>query len=312
MSSRTAVLHQIDHIQRLRSRPVNLVDGTIVRVPPDWFQMVATQSLNNSSVDEIVMKAMEASTGDVALAKLDHFCDGENIDALEHFFWGQTNGIAMEIGALDGSQETRSMTFDLEQSFGWRRILVEGNPMYKYEFLYVVIILLEITIMLASFRRGLRIKSPEAFTFNSAVCQNVSAVHYCTAEYIGGIVEFMAPAFLRRFHESKYNATNPPGNVSSIQNWNRFKDVKIIKCLPLAMLLNRTNVTHINFFILDVEGGELNVLKSIDWGSITFDVLCVETTPTERPPGYAQAVRDYLAPLGYVDATGQVGRNICK
>jgi hypothetical protein len=121
MSSRTAVLHQIDHIQRLRSRPVNLVDGTIVRVPPDWFQMVATQSLNNSSVDEIVMKAMEASTGDVALAKLDHFCDGENIDALEHFFWGQTNGIAMEIGALDGSQETRSMTFDLEQSFGWRR-----------------------------------------------------------------------------------------------------------------------------------------------------------------------------------------------
>jgi hypothetical protein len=82
MSSRTAVLHQIDHIQRLRSRPVNLVDGTIVRVPPDWFQMVATQSLNNSSVDEIVMKAMEASTGDVALAKLDHFCDGENIDAL--------------------------------------------------------------------------------------------------------------------------------------------------------------------------------------------------------------------------------------
>jgi hypothetical protein len=54
------------------------------------------------------------------------------------------------------------------------------------------------------------------------------------------------------------------------------------------------------------------VLKSIDFNAVSFDVLCVETTPDERPPGYAENIRAFLAPHGYVNATGQVGRNTCK
>ena len=47
---------------------------------------------------------------DVALVHVDGFTDGEIVDSVEHFFWGQVNGTAMEIGALDGSPATRSMT----------------------------------------------------------------------------------------------------------------------------------------------------------------------------------------------------------
>jgi hypothetical protein len=60
------------------------------------------------------------------------------------------------------------------------------------------------------------------------------------------------------------------------------------------------------------QGAELSVLKSIQWDRVKFDVLCVETTPHQRPANYAQEVISYLAPLGYINATGQVGRNICK
>lgn len=41
---------------------------------------------------------------------VDAFTDGEIVDSVEHFFWGMVNGTAMEIGALDGSPATRSMT----------------------------------------------------------------------------------------------------------------------------------------------------------------------------------------------------------
>ena len=56
---------------------------------------------------------------------------GEVVDALEHFFWGMKNGLAMEIGALDGSPHTRSMTTEYESQMGWSRILVEGDPSYR-------------------------------------------------------------------------------------------------------------------------------------------------------------------------------------
>jgi hypothetical protein len=46
----------------------------------------------------------------------DGITDLEIVDAIEQFFWGMTNGYSMEIGALDGSPDTRSMTYDLESS----------------------------------------------------------------------------------------------------------------------------------------------------------------------------------------------------
>ena len=32
--------------------------------------------------------------------------DGEAVDAMEHYFYGQSNGIALELGGLDGSFKT--------------------------------------------------------------------------------------------------------------------------------------------------------------------------------------------------------------
>ena len=60
------------------------------------------------------------------------------------------------------------------------------------------------------------------------------------------------------------------------------------------------------------QGGELAVLKSIDWAQTAFDVLCIETDPPFRPPNYAQDVSDFMEEKGYINHSGQMGRNICK
>ena len=213
--------------------------------------------------------------------------DGEVVDALEHFFWGLIGGVAMELGALDGTSKTHSMTYEYEKSMGWRRILIDANPTY---------------------RSSLALNSPAAFSANAAICANRTTAHYVVTEYVGGILEFMATSFLAQFHSQLYNAGKPPGNLSSL-NFDSYPKVRVVQCIPLSHILYKAHVNHVNYFVLDVEGGELEVLKSINWNHVKFDVLCIETDEVFRPPGYAATIILFLASKGYVNATAQQGRN---
>ena len=103
----------------------------LVNAPSDWDTQTTNVLLENVSNDPLeLQKFVEFS--DYHLARVDGFTDGEKVDALEHFFWGKKGGVALELGALDGSPGTRSMTYDYENSFNWRRILVEGDPSYRF------------------------------------------------------------------------------------------------------------------------------------------------------------------------------------
>eukprot|EP01038_Epipyxis_sp_PR26KG_P005995 gene5995-8254_t len=232
-----------------------------------------------------------SSFSDFNLARTDGFTDGETTDSVEHFFWGQRNGVAMELGALDGSPNTRSMTFDYEKVLGWKRILIEGDPKY---------------------RNSMIENSPLAFSVNAAICEQAAKVHFLSADYTGGIAEFMGNDFMKTYHRDIYDAATIPGNISSI-NWESLegknRKVSVIECLPLSLILKKAKVKHINWFILDVEGGEYQILQSINWASIRFDVLCIETEPSNRPPGYSERVTKYLEDKGYVNYSGQIGRN---
>ena len=166
------------------------------------------------------------------LPRVDGFTDGEVVDALEHFFWGQKHGLAIELGALDGSLDTKSQTVEYEKSLSWRRILVEGDPTYKYK-------LLE--------------KSPMAFIANAAICSDHSkVVHFSDQSYTGGIIEFMSNEFFKTYHTKIYQAGTPPGDISSI-NWSAFPHVKEVACVPMSTVLHKARVRHVNYFILDVE-----------------------------------------------------------
>lgn len=166
-------------------------------------------------------------------ASFDSNTDGESIDILEHFFWGMSNGIAMELGSSEGSPKTMSMTYGLEKYLNWRRILIEGNPSYKEE---------------------LQINAPTAFSAITAICKRHTKVHYSTKEN-GGVIEFMDTKFLKKFHPDIYNAGVPLGNISSIE-WNQISQsnqISLMDCIPLAHILRAAKTTHVNVFLLDVE-----------------------------------------------------------
>jgi len=56
----------------------------------------------------------------------------------------------------------------------------------------------------------------------------------------------------------------------------------------------------------------MQVLHSINWSLVKFDVLCIETDPPNRPKGYAEEMTAFLKKRGYENKYGQIGRNICK
>lgn len=61
---------------------------------------------------------------------------------------------------------------------------------------------------------------------------------------------------------------------------NKPKDTKVL-IRSLQSILDECNVTHINFFSLDTEGYELNILKGIDFDKTTFDFILIEIYTTQ-------------------------------
>jgi FkbM family methyltransferase len=190
--------------------------------------------------------------------------------AHQHFFHGLHNGTYLDLGAHDGVGQ--SNTKALSDSFGWRGILIDANP--------------------DLFKR-LVANRPHDICVHSAVCAMPGKVHYVLPklDFVGGIWELMAPTFLKTWHPEL--ADSPKG-------------LPEVTCLPLSSILGQLGARHINFFSLDVEGGELSVLQTLDFGRVTFDVIVVEAD--SHDPVKNQNVVDLLTSHGY-RPHGQVESN---
>lgn len=71
-----------------------------------------------------------------------------------------------------------------------------------------------------------------------------------------------------------------------------------VQCLPLYSILLAHGQTWVDFFSLDVEGHELQVLKTIPWHKVNITVVAVEWEHVEE--GY-YAIVDYMKEQGYVN-----------
>lgn len=77
------------------------------------------------------------------------------------------------------------------------------------------------------------------------------------------------------------------GRVIAPQN-----DLVLIR--TLQSILDECNITHINFFSLDTEGYELNILNGIDFQKTTFDYLLIEIYRSQF-----DSIVSFLASKGY-------------
>lgn len=218
--------------------------------------------------------------------------DGEFIDAVEHFFWGQTHGLALELGAADGSMTKRSVSSYLEKNFDWRRVLIDGNPVYLDD---------------------LKLNSHQAISVSAVVCDDIQhPKHFALRPLVGGIIEYMSAPFLRRFYPDILKGFKAYGSLDKFDWLELDTQVNTVTCTRLSDILSYLRIKHINWLVLDAEGAELEVLKSIDWEFVRFDVLTVETSPVRRGAGLGDLITAFLMSKGYETASEQVGRNLCK
>tara|TARA_Y100000741_G_C18258443_1_gene559782 strand:- start:3039 stop:3821 length:783 start_codon:yes stop_codon:yes gene_type:complete len=63
---------------------------------------------------------------------------------------------------------------------------------------------------------------------------------------------------------------------SFIESWHKKNIIRKIKTNTLSNIFIEKNINYIDFFSLDVEGGELDVLNTINWDNISIFLICIE------------------------------------
>ncbi len=165
-------------------------------------------------------------------------------------FGTKINGTFLEMGAVNGVAMSNTLHF--ESDFRWTGVLIEANPdMYKH----------------------LIYNRPGATTVHAAVCDKEQEVHYSRSSAVGmrGILEFMKEEHIERWLYRN--------NEQKQAVWNAA--LKMM-CLPLSTIFatigypDTNGVWVVDWFSLDVEGAELEVLSGINFENFLFKVITVE------------------------------------
>ena len=131
------------------------------------------------------------------------------------------------------------------------------------------------------------VNRPDAINVHAALCKGKSikfqqgdeaAIGEVSAT--GGVAADMSEA-----HKNQY-AKDP--NTKTID----------VPCKLVTNLLVENGIDHVDVFYLDVEGGELSVLETIEWGKVPIDMFIVEVDGTN--PVKDESIRVLLRSQGYI------------
>lgn len=157
-------------------------------------------------------------------------------------FHEQKKGFFVECSAYDG--ETSSKTLALESQFEWTGLLIEPDPFVFPKLVF---------------------KHRKAWT--SDVClspdpfpQRLEFLHR---------VDLDPVAKSGLFYKSV--DSNNTGNGTGATTMDRWRKVQV-PCFPIFSMLSTLKVFHIDYLSLDVQGLELQVLKTIPWNMVRIDV----------------------------------------
>ena len=168
----------------------------------------------------------------------------------------------MESGALNGILFSTSYLF--EHFANWTAIHVgKGKPITKSVDSYIILYFAEAD---PENFASLRVNRQNAINVNGALCSEPRLLHYSSLGVIPvrGFIEFMTPSFIKQWHGPIYNNKTDINSLPTVQ------------CLPVKNLLRELHVTHIDIWILDVEGAEESVLRGTDFSAVRFNAVAME------------------------------------
>jgi len=149
------------------------------------------------------------------------------------------NGFFIEAGGYDGEDMSNSLYFELERN--WTGILIEAIPSYYKQILS---------------------KNRKIFSINCCISnKRPSVAKFQLAGYLSNRISLINEDFQNRVDES---------------NRNKNKTIIYVPCFSLNTILKAINVDKIDYFSLDVEGGELEILKGMDFKNIDITTFSVE------------------------------------
>jgi len=190
----------------------------------------------------------------------------EDVYLNKYIFKNKRNGVYIELGALDGVLYSNTKFF--EDSLNWTGILIEPHP-NKF--------------------KVLEANRPNNFLFNDLV-----SCHKDPLEFRYFVNQHAAVSgvenTLSQHHFDNYFESNNEWNKSLPQN------KMFIQPKSLTDIVSSTRLTHIDLLSLDVEGHELEVLKSWDF-SVPIDIILIETLGVQ--PEKEELCREILKQNNY-------------
>lgn len=170
----------------------------------------------------------------------------------ETFFKGKRNGTFFECGALDGKY--LSNTYAFEAHFGWRGVMVEPLTA-QYEMLVT--------------------NRPNSKCYHACVGSKEESVLFFNHKG-GGLSGIVKEVGRRHIERLEYSYSVHPlayqRNPDLLKlEWKEVKNT--------TKVITEAGITHVDFFSLDVEGGEDAVLAGLDLDQVTVDLFCVEMNP---------------------------------
>jgi len=171
----------------------------------------------------------------------------------------KTGGFFVEYGAFDG--ETLSKTLVLERDYGWTGFMADPN--------------------IVNFEK-LVTKNRKAWISNICLSTIGRPQMVDFAEFEGKEYGHLGATSLLKYYE----------HVK--KNFKR--TVTKVPCIPIFSVLLALNVTTVDFFTLDVEGSQLDILRTIPFDSILIKIFCIEWHLV--PEGKAE-LRRFVESKGY-------------
>lgn len=168
---------------------------------------------------------------------------GQDRYANETFFHDKKGGVFVDIGAYDGIHI--SNTYFFEEELGWTGVCIEPIP--------------EIFEKLLANRRCACVQGCISDEAGEKTFLRVSGY----PEMLSGLTEKYDPAHLVRIQED-------------ILRYGGACEEMTVPCFSFNQLMEKHGISHIDFLSVDTEGGEFDILSSIDYEKYSIDVITVE------------------------------------
>jgi FkbM family methyltransferase len=179
----------------------------------------------------------------------------------ENLFKNKKDGVFLEIGADDGIDKSNTLLFEKK---GWQGLCIEPSPK-RYKLLK---------------------KNRHCLCENIAISNSIGKKKFLDisgwGKGLSGIIDYYDEEHKDRI---KFELDNPENKGSKI--------VKV-KTDKLSNILSKYNIKNVDFCSIDVEGGEMDVIKSIDFSDVNIRVIMVENNYNKKD------VYNYLIKKGFI------------